>query len=170
YICSKIDALQSFFKQMLTDAQLIVLAHIIQDLDFELENLSFKLSPFLSKTFYKFSGSLTSLIHNLIAMQILAGDQQNSLLAYRGFTPSPESESSWQLYHGARSLAILAQIILLRQQKEKEDIKLDLNSITIQIWRGFINQLKQASLKFKGDVSVINDECRVSYEDLNVAH
>ena len=170
FICSKIDALQSFFKQMLSDAQLIVLAHIIQDLDFEFENSSLRFLPFLSKTFYKFSSSLTSLMHNLIAMQILSEEQQNSLMAYLGFKPSADSQSSWKLYHGTRSLAILAQIILLRQQKEEEDIKLDLNSITIQIWRGFINQLKSSSLKFKGDLLGPNNECPVYYEDLNVEH
>lgn len=169
YVCSKMDALQCHFKQMITDAQLIVLAHIIQDLDFELENVQM-LSPLSSKTFYKFSSSLTSLMHNLIAMQILSESQQNSLLAYLGFKPITETESSWGLYHGARSLSILAQIILLRQQKEKEDIKLDLNSVTIQMWRGFINQLKQASLKFKGDLAFFNDECPAYYEDLNVEH
>ena len=187
YICSKIDALQAFFKQMLTDGQLIALAHIIQDLDAELEgggggsvghgqqqsSSARRLSyPVLStKTFARFSGALTSLMHNLIAMQILSEEQQNSLLAYLGFKPCPEVEGcTWKLYHGARSLAILAQVILLRQQREKEEIKLDLNSITIQIWRGFVNQLKGCSLRWKGDTSPHNEECPVYYEDLNVEH
>lgn len=168
FICSKIDALQSYFKQMITDTQLMTLACIIQDLDYELANVQMY-SPLSSKTFDKFSGSLTSLMHNLIAMHVLSESQQNSLLALLHFNPNPETES-WGLYHGARSLAILAQIILLRQQKEKEDIKLDLNSITIQIWRGFIKQLKQASVKFGGEHAFFNEECPAYSADLNVEH
>ncbi|KAH7640473.1 hypothetical protein HUG17_7940 [Dermatophagoides farinae] len=169
FICSKIDALRSYFKQMLTDAQLIVLAHVIQDLDSEMDNVQ-TLSPLSSRTFYRFSNSLTSLMHNLIAVQILPDEQQNSLLAYLGFKPSLESECSWPLHHGVRSLAILAQIILLRQQKEQEDIKCDFNSTTIQIWRGFINKLKQSALSFKGEVAIFNPECPDFQEDLNVEH
>ncbi|OTF83357.1 hypothetical protein BLA29_000261, partial [Euroglyphus maynei] len=109
-------------------------------------------------------------MHNLVAIQILSEEQQNSLLAYLGFKPSLDSECSWPLHHGVRSLAILAQIILLRQQKEQEDIKCDFNSTTIQIWRGFINKLKQSALSFKGEVAFFNPECPDFQEDLNVEH
>lgn len=151
---------------MLTDAQLIVLAHVIQDLDSEMDSVQIQ-SPLSSEIFNRFSGSLSSLMYNMIAMQILSEEQQNSLLAYLGFKPSQES---WPLHHGIRSLSILAHIMLLSLKKEQEDIKLDLNSTTIQIWRGFINKLSQAALSFKGDYVSFNEECPDFHEDLNVEH
>lgn len=166
YVCSKIDGLRTYFKQVLTDAQIIVLAHIIQDLDSELENYQ-TLTSLSKPAFNHFASSLSSFIYNLIAMQILSEEQQNSLLAYIGFKPSIEPCS---LHHGARSLAILAQIILLRLQKEQEDMKTDLNAITIQIWRGFINKLTECALDFNGEMAPFNKEYPDYQEDLNVEH
>lgn len=109
FVCSEIESLRHYFKQTICEPQICILGHIIKDLDREsLTNYSF---------YSEFSPALTSFMHNLIATEILSEQLQTSLLTSLGVNPDASPQSLWPLHVAPRSLSVLSQIILLKQQK-----------------------------------------------------
>ncbi|XP_054157835.1 E3 ubiquitin-protein ligase UBR4-like [Oppia nitens] len=154
FVCSEIESLRQYFKQTINEPQICILAHIIKDLDREsAHNFSF---------YSEFSMAMTSFMHNLIATEILSDNHKISLLVSLGVFPDPASDGLWPLYVAPKTLAVLSQIVLLNHQKEKEDLRFDTNSPSIQIWRGLLNRLTRM---------IIGEETRdYETEDINVEH
>ncbi len=116
FVCSEIESLRHYFKNTISETQICILANIIKELDREsVHNYSF---------YSEFSPALTSFMHNLIATDVLSEALQSSLLSSLGVSPDPSPDGIWPLYVAPRSLSVLSQVILLKQQKVKQLIEL----------------------------------------------
>lgn len=85
----------------------------------------------------EFSQALSRYTHNLLARNTLSETLQNTLLHHLGVSPwSTEnaSPSSWPLQVYPRTLSVLAQILLLKPQSEKE-------AACISIWQRLVTTM-----------------------------
>lgn len=88
----------------------------------------------LGQLYCEFSGALTRFTHNLITHSALH-TLQASLLAHLGVSPwNTDVPHAWPLQVYPRTLAVLAQVLLLRPQNEKE-------ASVISIWHRLVNTL-----------------------------
>ena len=112
--------------------------------------------------FEELSVALSRFSHSLVASGSLSDKLQDFLLSQLGI--SLKSGDPWPLSAYPRSLAILAEILLLRQQKEREAKKMISQSETavVNIWLRFMEALSKSIMKseVKSDPN----------EDVNVEH
>lgn len=66
----------------------------------------------------EFSTALASFTHNVLAHGLLTTKLQNSLLSHLNVSPWQAESEAWPLRVYPRTLAVLAQVLLLRQQAE----------------------------------------------------
>ena len=137
FVTSDISSLRSYFKATLSETQIVVLTNIIKDLDRD---------SIVSTGFYfDFSKTITSFMHNLIAMDILNDQLQSSLLQHLGVAPSPGQ--FWPLFIPTRTLSMMAQVLLLKQRKEKDELRSDTGTSCLHIWTSLIAHLKKLILE-----------------------
>ncbi|KYM85360.1 E3 ubiquitin-protein ligase UBR4 [Atta colombica] len=152
----------------LVEQQMVILAAIIRDLDHETartETVQFlgTISAFYGATlgtmYSEFSQALSRYTHNLLAWNTLSESLQNTLLQHLGVSPwSTESNSSttWPLQVYPRTLSVLAQVLLLKPQLERE-------AACISIWHRLVTTMVE---------NVCNPQTtyEAENEDLNVEH
>ncbi|XP_043276539.1 protein purity of essence isoform X5 [Venturia canescens] len=148
----------------LVEQQMVILAAIIRDLDHETARtetgtISVFYGATLGAMYSEFSQALSRYTHNLLARNTLSEALQNTLLHHLGVSPwSTEntSPSSWPLQVYPRTLSVLAQILLLKPQLEKE-------AACISIWHRLVTVMVE---------NVCNPPLtfEAENEDLNVEH
>ncbi|XP_069695727.1 E3 ubiquitin-protein ligase UBR4 isoform X2 [Periplaneta americana] len=146
----------------LAEQQMVILAAIIRDLDRETARtetgtISVYFGAVLGNLYSEFSQALTRYTHNLLARNILTESLQGTLLNHLGVSPwSQDNSNTWPLQVYPRTLAVLAQVLLLKPQQEKE-------AACISIWHRLVNTLVE---------NVCNPPTtfEVENEDLNVEH
>lgn len=88
----------------------------------------------LGQLYLDFSSALTRYTHNLVTHNAL-NSLHTSLLTHLGISPwNVDVPHAWPLQVYPRTLAVLAQVLLLRPQQEKE-------ASVISIWRRLVNTL-----------------------------
>ena len=99
------------------------------------------------KVFEELSISVSRFNHSLVASGCLGDKLQDSLLSQLGI--SLNSGDHWPLTVFPRSLAVLAEILLLRQQREREAKKMISQSETavVNIWLRFMETVSRSVLK-----------------------
>lgn len=158
-----------YVKAGLNEQQMIILAAIIRDLDRETARtetgtISVYFGSVLGQLYSDFSGALTKYTHNLVTHSAL-GSLHASLLNNLGISPwNVDIPHAWPLQVYPRTLAVLAQVLLLRPQQEKE-------ASIISIWRRLVNTLVENVI----NPALINSkesdgENNNSNDDLNVEH
>ena len=94
---------------------------------------------------------MQNVLHTALRIYLLL---QDCLLLNLGV--SPVSSEPWPMTVYSRTLAVLAEVILLRQQKERELSNKAIKSVTeaqvINIWNRFTLTLKDAILSFDNKV------------------
>ncbi|PSN46385.1 Protein purity of essence [Blattella germanica] len=146
----------------LAEQQMVILAAIIRDLDRETARtetgtISVYFGAVLGNLYSEFSQALTRYTHNLLARNILTESLQTTLLNHLGVSPwSQDNSNSWPLQVYPRTLAVLAQVLLLKPQQEKE-------AACISIWHRLVNTLVE-------NVCNPPNTFEVENEDLNVEH
>ncbi|RWS17081.1 E3 ubiquitin-protein ligase UBR4-like protein [Dinothrombium tinctorium] len=161
FVCFEVESLRVYLKATLTDPQIIILANIIRDLDRE--------SSLFSSGFYlDFSRTLSSFVHNLIATETLSSNYQTILLTHLGVNPNPAANSIWPLNIPPRTLSVLAQVLLLRQRKETNELRSDSGAPCLFMWQSLLNHLKELILCNPDDIDskLENGE----QQDINVEH
>ncbi|KAJ8931539.1 hypothetical protein NQ314_015528 [Rhamnusium bicolor] len=154
FLCSKSTYITRYVKNGLTEQQMIILAAIIRDLDRETARTEIA----LGQLYCEFSGALTRFTHNLITNNNL-NSLQACLLNHLGVSPwNTDVPHAWPLQVYPRTLAVLAQVLLLRPQNEKE-------ASVISIWHRLVNTLIENVLNTP-QTTIVDSE----NEDLNVEH
>ncbi|KAL0119215.1 hypothetical protein PUN28_009656 [Cardiocondyla obscurior] len=148
----------------LVEQQMVILAAIIRDLDHETARTETgTISAFYGATlgamYSEFSQALSRYTHNLLAWNTLSESLQNTLLQHLGVSPwSTENSSSttWPLQVYPRTLSVLAQVLLLKPQLERE-------AACISIWHRLVTTMVE---------NVCNPQTtyEAENEDLNVEH
>ncbi|XP_072386468.1 E3 ubiquitin-protein ligase UBR4 [Diabrotica undecimpunctata] len=162
FLCTKSTFISRYVKNGLTEQQMIILAAIIRDLDretarTEIGTISVYFGQALGQLYCEFSGALTRFAHNLVTNGNLS-NLQACLLNHLGVSPwNTDVPHAWPLQVYPRTLAVLAQVLLLRPQNEKE-------ASVISIWHRLVNTLIENVLN--NPHSVVESE----NEDLNVEH
>ncbi|XP_063242107.1 E3 ubiquitin-protein ligase UBR4 isoform X2 [Bacillus rossius redtenbacheri] len=144
----------------LAEQQIVILAAIIRDLDRETARtetgtISVYFGAKLRGLYASFSRSLTRYTHNLLARNVLAEGLQSTMLGYLFVSPWSH-DTTWPLQVYPRTLAVLAQVLLLKPSIEKE-------SAIINIWHRLLNTLVD-------NVRNPPNSFEVENEDLNVEH
>ncbi|ENN72391.1 hypothetical protein YQE_11026, partial [Dendroctonus ponderosae] len=152
FLCSKSSFVQRYVRSGLTEQQMIILAAIIRDLDREWAKSE------LGGQYEEFSNALMKFTHNLITSNNL-NSLQACLLNHLGVSPwNADVRHAWPLQVYPRTLTVLAQVLLLRPQNEKE-------ASVISIWHRLVNTLIENVLN---NPQAAIDSTEV--EDLNVEH
>ncbi|EZA56295.1 E3 ubiquitin-protein ligase UBR4 [Ooceraea biroi] len=148
----------------LVEQQMVILAAIIRDLDHETARTETgTISAFYGATlgamYSEFSQALSRYTHNLLAWNTLSESLQNTLLQHLGVSPWPTESSSsttWPLQVYPRTLSVLAQVLLLKPQLERE-------AACISIWHRLVTTMVE---------NVCNPQTtyEAENEDLNVEH
>lgn len=112
----------------------------------------------LGNLYCEFSQALSRFTHNLLVCGILSDSLQNTLLNHLGVCPwASESMMTWPLQVYPRTLAVLAQVLLLKSNQQ------DKERACINIWHRLINDLAD-------NVCSPPASFDVETEDLNVEH
>ncbi|RZB39229.1 zf-UBR domain containing protein [Asbolus verrucosus] len=162
FLCTKSAYVARYIKNGLTEQQMIILAAIIRDLDRETSRtevgaISAYFGATLGQLYCDFSGALTRFTHNLVTNNNL-NSLQACLLNHLGVSPwNTDVPHGWPLQVYPRTLSVLAQVLLLRPQNEKE-------ASVISIWHRLVNTLIENVLNTSQSVV---DQYN---EDLNVEH
>ncbi|XP_020299583.1 E3 ubiquitin-protein ligase UBR4 isoform X2 [Pseudomyrmex gracilis] len=148
----------------LVEQQMVILAAIIRDLDHETARtetgtISTFYGATLTAMYLEFSQALSRYTHNLLAWNTLSESLQNTLLQHLGVSPwstEGNSSSSWPLQVYPRTLRVLAQVLQLKPQPERE-------AACISIWHRLVTTLVE---------NVCNPQTtyEAENEDLNVEH
>lgn len=158
FVNSTNPALQKLLRDALNEEHMSNLALVIKELDKECCRSG------SDRTYEELSVALAKFNHSLVATGSLSASLQDCLLLNLGV--SPVSSEPWPMTVYSRTLAVLAEVILLRQQKERELNIKAIKSVTeaqvINIWNRFTLTLKQAILTF--------DNKTDQFEDVNVEH
>ncbi|KAL4218587.1 perineurial glial growth [Mactra antiquata] len=152
------EVLQKFLRDSLTDDHMLNLATIIKDMDKE----SLRINS--DKTFDDLSVSLSRFNHSLIATSCITDSLQEALLSNLGV--NIVEGDSWPLNVCPRTLSVLAEVLLLRQQRERSAKQLvsQTESVIINIWTRFMNTLTNNVLSHsKTD---LNDDVNVEHLQL----
>ncbi|CAD6222096.1 GSCOCG00011717001-RA-CDS, partial [Cotesia congregata] len=163
-IGSRSSYVREYVVNGLIEQQMVILAAIIRDLDHETARtetgtISVFYGATLGTMYTEFSQALSRYTHNLLARNTLSEALQNTLLQHLGVSPwASESGSSvsWPLKVYPRTLSVLAQILLLKPQSEKE-------AACISIWQRLITTLIE-------NVCIPPITLEPENEDLNVEH
>ncbi|XP_060554667.1 E3 ubiquitin-protein ligase UBR4-like, partial [Ruditapes philippinarum] len=159
FISTGDEVLQKFLRDSLTEEHMANLAIVIKDMDKESTRIS------SDKTFDKLSVALSRFNHNLVAKGCISDSLQDTLLINLGVNTS--EGDSWPLTVYPRTLAVLAEVILLRQQREREAKQLVSQTETniITIWTRFMNTLTNNVLS-SGNKTDPNDDVNVEHMQL----
>ncbi len=100
-----------------------------------------------------FSVALSRFNHSLVSTGVLSNVLQDALLNQLGVAPN--GVDAWPLTVYPRTLAVLAEVLLLRQQKEREASsgKSVSETAVITIWMRFLSTLKSAIINFDNNVA-----------------
>ncbi|XP_052722001.1 E3 ubiquitin-protein ligase UBR4-like isoform X2 [Crassostrea angulata] len=147
--------LQKLIKSTLNEDHMSNLAILIRELDRDCIRIS------NGKTYDSLSMALAKFNHGMISTGVLSNNLQDALLLHLGV--SPQAVDHWPTTLLPRTLAVLAEILLLKQQKEREakQLKSQSEAAVINIWNRFITTLKS--------LMIYNDGTE-NYEDINVEH
>lgn len=74
----------------------------------------------LGGLYSEFSQALTRFTHNLLVCGILSEPLQATLLSHLGVNPWATDLSTWPLQVHPRTLAVLAQVLLLKQDPQEK--------------------------------------------------
>ena len=202
-LTSESHFIQQFIASGLQEAQMFIIADIIKDLDFrcgtnlndKVNNNGNKINSYfgkISSLYNEFSSCLSTFTHNLLAYGTLTSKLQNALLKRLSVCPWSEriselessgnsfrkDDAEWPLLVNSRTLALLAQILLLRQNSVEDDSNSgrEVNvgayypptarqsNTYVIIWEKLLSKLTKC----------ITEECRSSEdvysEDLNIEH
>ncbi|XP_051158982.1 E3 ubiquitin-protein ligase UBR4 isoform X2 [Leptopilina boulardi] len=148
----------------LVEQQMVILAAIIRDLDHEAARtetgtISVFYGATLGGMYSEFSQALSLYTHNLLTRNTLSETLQNTLLQHLGVSPwatENANSSSWPLQVYPRTLSVLAQILLLKPQLEKE-------AACISIWHRLVTTMVENVCNSPANSDAEN-------EDLNVEH
>ena len=99
-----------------------------------------------SNSWSEFSTSLFSFTHNLVSIIGPISDLSNQLLSILGLDPTCPSSEPWILEVPARSLSILAQILLIRQKQEVDTYSVKVTGLFMLMWERVINSIVSAAL------------------------
>ena len=145
--------LASYNRANLGESMVVSLAGLVKEVDTEMtnNNLPAQLqvvhgkvmsranleSVLLQPLWTEFSDSLSSLTHNLVAGgSAWLTDQLSSLLLVGlGLDPAADTATPWPLYVRPRSLAVLAQVLLVRQRQESDNYSVK-TTTQVQYYRG----------------------------------
>ena len=144
------ELIKDYIKNGLAEAQMIVLADMIRDLEDH------------EKSYPELSNALACFMHNILAMGLLTHKLQNSLLSQLGVSPWTDS-SAWPLKVQPRALAVLAHVLLLRQQQSDLDQR-PITTIYTSIWEKVLSSLTEAVVEDDEE----NDN--EAFDDLNAEH
>ncbi|KAF2360064.1 Zinc finger UBR-type [Trinorchestia longiramus] len=139
---------QQYVRAGLADTHMIVLAAIIKDLDRDTAKADAEAGggsggPVLQELYDQFSQSLYRYTHNLVASGVLSDALQSTLLHQLGVSPWV-SDGDWPLLLLPRTLTVLAQVLLLRQRRDKDDLKCDCDTACVIIWQRVVATLVKA--------------------------
>ncbi|XP_036368081.1 E3 ubiquitin-protein ligase UBR4 isoform X5 [Octopus sinensis] len=158
FINSVNPAIQKLLREALNEEHMSNLALVIKELDKECCRSG------SDRTYEELSVALAKFNHSLVATGSLSENLQDCLLISLGVNPN--TSEAWPLTVYPRTLAVLAEVILLRQQKERETSPKIIRSVTevqvMNIWAQFTRTLKQAILNFDNKID--------QFEDVNVEH
>ncbi|CAG2058266.1 unnamed protein product, partial [Timema podura] len=161
-LSSESSFMMRYVQAGLAEQQMIILAAIIRDLDRETARtetgtISVYFGATLGSLYSEFSQALTRYTHNLLARSILNESLQGTLLNHLGVSPwSQENSTTWPLQVYPRTLAVLAQVLLLKPQQDKE-------AAIISIWHRLVSTLV-------ANISNPPNIFELEHEDLNVEH
>lgn len=166
FVCSDLEAPKLYLKVSMTETQMIVISNIIKDLDRESSSGN-------SNSLYQdFSRVMTSFVHNLIATDVLSDSLQVSLLTHLGVSPS--SNSLWPLYIPPRTLSVMTQVLLLKQRREKDELRSDVGTTCLMIWQNLLRHLKKLILDSEAEKPLSrfsnSSESTTDFGDINVEH
>ncbi|XP_066906272.1 E3 ubiquitin-protein ligase UBR4 [Halyomorpha halys] len=162
-VTSRAQYLTRYVETGLAEQQMVMLAAIIRDLDRETARtdtgtISVYFGQVLGQLYTEFSQALTQYTHNLLARNLLSSSLQSTLLLHLGVSPFANTDNhSWPLQVYPRTLAVLAQVLLLKPQEEKA-------SACISIWQRLINTL------IENICSTPTTTVEAEIDDLNVEH
>ncbi|ELU10961.1 hypothetical protein CAPTEDRAFT_154354 [Capitella teleta] len=140
--------LTTYVRASFSDTHMSTLASVIKDLDRE--------SPAPDHSVYgPFSSALAKVVHTLISGGLLTDANQDVLLEQLGVDPKCASVADpWPLTVHSRTLSCLAQVLLLRQQRERQDAGGALNGqseIAVKnIWNRFLQTLTETCVHSDG--------------------
>ncbi|XP_077538894.1 E3 ubiquitin-protein ligase-like protein poe isoform X3 [Haemaphysalis longicornis] len=154
------EPVQGYLKSGIGMPQMVILAGIIKDLDRETckSTIGLLFGASLGQLYEDFSRALARFIHNILATGLLEDAYQDGLLTHLNINPWIQKEWPLQIYW--RTLSVLAQVLLLRQQKDKDDLRSENDAACILIFRLVLNTMQKAILS-----SHVDDN-----EDMNVEH
>ncbi len=166
---------KDYVASRLSEQQMAVLGAIIQDLDHDATNSAgLKLEYHLASLYSEFSAALSSFTHNLLAHGLLTTKLQNSLLSHLSVSPwqsaaTTEEGDHWPLRVFPRTLAVLAQILLLRQNQEGAGglYASKQTNVYIVIWGKVLASLTRLIQEPPAHVAGVEDG---QIEDMNVEH
>ena len=148
------DLIKDYIKNGLAEAQMIVLADMIRDLEDH------------EKSYPELSNALASFMHNILAMGLLTHKLQNSLLSQLGVSPWTDG-TPWPLKVQPRALAVLAHILLLRQQQSDLDQR-PITTVYTSIWEKVLSSLTEAVVEDDNNGEGNAEE--EAFDDLNAEH
>ncbi|KAG1664196.1 E3 ubiquitin-protein ligase UBR4 [Nymphon striatum] len=168
-INSESYSVTQYFRQSLNEQHMVTISGIIRDLDRETARSEHGISMYFGAVFSSmyddFSQSLSWFTHNLLATELLNDNLQNLLLNQLGVNPVQQAaKDDWPLQVYPRTLFILAQVLLIRQQREKEDLKNESQIAVVRIWTRLLNTLRNRIL---GSSPTNSSE---DNDDINVEH
>ncbi|KAL8608129.1 hypothetical protein ACOMHN_016584 [Nucella lapillus] len=165
-------SIRRLLKNSLSEEHVHILAGLVRDLDREVTRSGH------DKVYEEVSVSVAKFNHSLISTQSISETLQDQLLHYLGVgtgTPPPTTTTttaatvtpqadSWPLTIPTHTLTLLVEILLLRQQKERERVlgRAGVDVTILSIWTRFLSSLKAAILNF--------DNRTEQFEDVNVEH
>uniref|UniRef100_A0A2R5LN58 Putative e3 ubiquitin-protein ligase ubr4 n=1 Tax=Ornithodoros turicata TaxID=34597 RepID=A0A2R5LN58_9ACAR len=157
------ESAQPYFKSSISMPQMVILAGVIKDLDretcrSEAGTISILFGATLGQLYEDFSKALARFVHNILATGLLNETYQDGLLTHLNVNPWIQKEWPLQIYR--RTLSILAQVLLLRQQKERDEIRGEHEGPCVLIFRLLLGTMEKAILSVHAD----------DVEDLNVEH
>ena len=111
--------------------------------------------------FEELSVSISRLNHSLVATGCLTDRLQEVLLTHLGVNTA--EGDTWPLSIYPRTLAVLAEIILLRQQKERttKQVKSQTEAAIINLWTRFINTLTNNIVSAHSKTDPNDGECNL---------
>ncbi|KAL1427425.1 hypothetical protein MTO96_017477 [Rhipicephalus appendiculatus] len=147
------EPVQAYLKSGIGMPQMVILAGIIKDLDRETckSTIGLLFGASLGQLYEDFSRALARFIHNVLATGLLDDVYQDGLLTHLNINPWIQKEWPLQIYW--RTLSVLAQVLLLRQQKDKDDLRSENDTACILIFRLVLNTMQKAILSSHVDDS-----------------
>nr|KAG5693182.1 hypothetical protein BaRGS_014072 [Batillaria attramentaria] len=154
--------IRKLIKNSLSEDHILTLSTLVRDLDRELSRSGH------DKVYDDISVSLAKFNHSLIATECLSDALQDQLLQQLGVGAAASNTTGlaeyWPLTVSPHTLALLVEVLLLRQQRERESraVRAGADSTIMAIWTRFLSSLKTAIMAF--------DNRSEQFEDVNVEH